>query len=181
VAPDFNPTAPHADYYVPVRIGADVALANSMSQVIIEENLVHWKFVQEQTDLPLLVRLDNNRFLRAKDVDGAGTTSSTGTTRRNGRSLRRRAVPSPLRTQSGAQGRLYGDAEARQEGQGHAGVRAAQEDARRAVHTREGAGAQRHHPELVRTIARKAAKKRTRMLMAGTPASTTTATSWSDP
>jgi ethylbenzene hydroxylase subunit alpha/complex iron-sulfur molybdoenzyme family reductase subunit alpha len=37
--------------------------------VLIEENLVHWKFV-EQTDLPLLVRLDNNRFLRATDVDG---------------------------------------------------------------------------------------------------------------
>jgi DMSO reductase family type II enzyme molybdopterin subunit len=70
VAPDFNPTAPHADYFVPVRIGTDVALANAMSQVILAEGIADWQFVREQTDLPLLVRLDNQRFLRGSDVDG---------------------------------------------------------------------------------------------------------------
>jgi len=68
IAPDYSPSAIHADYHLPVRIGTDAALALAMCQVIIEANLHQRRFVQEQTDLPLLVRTDNGRFLRGNEV-----------------------------------------------------------------------------------------------------------------
>lgn len=73
IAPDCSPSHSHADYFVPVRIGSDAALMLAMCKVIIDEGLYDELFVREQTDLPLLVRRDNNRFLREADVreDGA--------------------------------------------------------------------------------------------------------------
>jgi DMSO reductase family type II enzyme molybdopterin subunit len=68
IAPDYSPSATHADYHLPVRIGTDAALALSMCKVIIDAGLYDKQFVQEQTDLPLLVRVDTARFLRAKEV-----------------------------------------------------------------------------------------------------------------
>src|SRR3990172_650901 len=72
VAPDFSPSAVHADYYVPVRPGCDAAFALGMAQVVIEESLYHETFVKEQTDLPLLVRLDTHTFLRQTDLQEGG-------------------------------------------------------------------------------------------------------------
>jgi DMSO reductase family type II enzyme molybdopterin subunit len=68
IAPDFSPSAIHADYHVPVRIGTDAALALAMCQVIVDAELYQRQFVQEQTDLALLVRTDTGRFLRGKDL-----------------------------------------------------------------------------------------------------------------
>ena len=68
VAPDYSPSAIHADYHLPVRIGTDAALALAMCKVIVDAGLYKKQFVQEQTDLPLLVRKDNGRFLRGCDV-----------------------------------------------------------------------------------------------------------------
>ncbi|MDO8616916.1 MAG: molybdopterin-dependent oxidoreductase [Dehalococcoidia bacterium] len=68
IAPDYSPSAVHADYHLPVRIGADAALALSMCKVVIDEGLYNRRFVQEQTDLPLLVRTDTSRFLRGSEV-----------------------------------------------------------------------------------------------------------------
>ncbi len=68
IAPDFSPSAIHADYHMPVKIGSDAALALSMCKVIIDAGIYNKRFVQEQTDLPLLVRKDNLRFLRGSDV-----------------------------------------------------------------------------------------------------------------
>ena len=68
VAPDYSPSAIHADYHLPVRIGTDAALALAMCKVIIDGGLYQKRFVQEQTDLPLLVRKDNGRFLRGNEV-----------------------------------------------------------------------------------------------------------------
>ena len=64
VAPDVSPSHTHADYHVPIKPGTDAALGLSMAQVIIEEGLYEAPFVKEQTDLPLLVRLDTRQFLR---------------------------------------------------------------------------------------------------------------------
>ncbi|MGB6836855.1 MAG: molybdopterin-dependent oxidoreductase [Dehalococcoidia bacterium] len=72
IAPDCSPSTIHADYYVPVKPGTDAALALAMCQVIIEEGLYDKPFVQDQTDLPLLVRSDNQRFLRGSDVEERG-------------------------------------------------------------------------------------------------------------
>jgi DMSO reductase family type II enzyme molybdopterin subunit len=68
IAPDYSPSAVHADYHQPIRIGTDAALALAMCKVIIDADLYKKQFVQEQTDLPLLVRTDNARFLRATDL-----------------------------------------------------------------------------------------------------------------
>lgn len=70
IAPDFNPTTPAADLHVPVRVGSDAAFWLGLSQVMIDEKLFDRQFVCEQTDLPLLVRMDTGKFLSAEDVDG---------------------------------------------------------------------------------------------------------------
>jgi DMSO reductase family type II enzyme molybdopterin subunit len=72
VAPDFNPSAVHADYHIPLRPGSDPAFALALCQVIISEGCYDRRFLQEQTDLPLLVRSDNQRFLRQKDLQESG-------------------------------------------------------------------------------------------------------------
>ena len=72
VAPDYNASAVHADRFVTVRPGTDAALALAMCKTIIDEGLYDARFVKEQTDLALLVRLDNHRFLRAVDVQEGG-------------------------------------------------------------------------------------------------------------
>ena len=73
IAPDFSPSAVHADYHVPINIGTDAAFANAMSQVVIAEGLADLDFVKKQTDLPLLVRADNRRLLRALDLNGGSS------------------------------------------------------------------------------------------------------------
>ncbi len=72
ISPDFNASAVHADRWISVRPGTDAALALAMAQVIIAEGRYDAAFVREQTDLPLLVRLDNGRFLRESDLRRRG-------------------------------------------------------------------------------------------------------------
>ncbi len=72
IAPDVSPSAIHCDYHLPVRVGSDAALLLGMCHTVVEEGLVDANFVRTQTDLPLLVRTDTRRFLRAKDVDPNG-------------------------------------------------------------------------------------------------------------
>jgi DMSO reductase family type II enzyme molybdopterin subunit len=72
-APDCNPSHIQVDYYFPVAPGTDAAWALGASQVIIEEKLYNERFVKEQTDLPLLVRLDTKRFLRESDLEEDGS------------------------------------------------------------------------------------------------------------
>jgi DMSO reductase family type II enzyme molybdopterin subunit len=73
IAPDYSPSAIHGDYFLPVRIGSDAALALSMCRVIVDEGLVNEPFVREQTDLALLVRTDDGRFLRQSDLQEGGS------------------------------------------------------------------------------------------------------------
>jgi DMSO reductase family type II enzyme molybdopterin subunit len=68
IAPDYSPSAVHADYHQPIRIGTDAAFALSLCKVIVDAGLYQKQFVQEQTDLPLLVRCDTGRFLRGPEV-----------------------------------------------------------------------------------------------------------------
>jgi DMSO reductase family type II enzyme molybdopterin subunit len=73
IAPDAGPSSIHADYFYSVRPGTDAALALGMCRTVIEERLFNERFVTEQTDLPLLVRLDTKRFLRESDVVDGGS------------------------------------------------------------------------------------------------------------
>ncbi|MBW1686323.1 MAG: molybdopterin-dependent oxidoreductase, partial [Deltaproteobacteria bacterium] len=72
IAPDYSPSAIHTDYHQPIRIGTDAALALAMCKVIIDAGLYQKRFVQEQTDMALLVRKDDGRFLRGCDVAEGG-------------------------------------------------------------------------------------------------------------
>ncbi|MCH8919951.1 MAG: molybdopterin-dependent oxidoreductase, partial [Chloroflexi bacterium] len=69
IAPDYSPSALHTDIFAPVRVGTDAALALAMCRIIIDEGWVNRDFVVEQTDLPLLVRLDSRRYLRQTDLE----------------------------------------------------------------------------------------------------------------
>ncbi len=72
IAPDYSPSAIHSDQFIPVRGGTDAALALAMCRVMLDENLVDEAFVREQTDLGFLIRTDNGRFLRQSDVVEGG-------------------------------------------------------------------------------------------------------------
>jgi DMSO reductase family type II enzyme molybdopterin subunit len=68
IAPDYNATSVHADTWLDPRVGTDAALALAMAQVILAEGLHDEEYVREQTDLPILVREDTGRYLRASDL-----------------------------------------------------------------------------------------------------------------
>jgi DMSO reductase family type II enzyme molybdopterin subunit len=72
ITPDLSPSAIHSDEWVPVNVGTDAALALSMAQVIVKEKLYQADFMAEQTDMPLLVRLDTERLLRESDLRPKG-------------------------------------------------------------------------------------------------------------
>ncbi|MDA8366594.1 MAG: molybdopterin-dependent oxidoreductase, partial [Actinomycetota bacterium] len=73
IAPDYSPSAPHCDTFVPVVPGTDAALALAMCRVIVDEGLVDEAFVSTQTDLSLLVRTDTRRLLRQSDLVEGGS------------------------------------------------------------------------------------------------------------
>lgn len=72
IAPDFSPTTPACDTHVPVGVGCDAAFWLGVSQVIVAEKLYQPDFMREQTDLPLLLRMDTGRFLSEADMEGDG-------------------------------------------------------------------------------------------------------------
>ena len=110
IAPDYSPSAIHADYHQPIRIGTDAALALAMCKVIIDAGLYKKEFVQEQTDLPLLVRKDNGRFLRGSDVArrrAGGPVLLVGRRRRAPSSPPPRHTLAKTERRSGARGQLH--------------------------------------------------------------------------
>ncbi|MFC1972035.1 molybdopterin-dependent oxidoreductase [Chloroflexota bacterium] len=62
-----------ADTYLPIRPGTDLALALSMMNVIIGEGLFDLSMLLEHTNAPYLVRCDNGKLLRWRDVDGGSS------------------------------------------------------------------------------------------------------------
>lgn len=75
--PNYSPTAAKADEWVPLKIGSDAALALGIARVIIEKKLFDAEFVRTFTDLPLLVRTDNQKRLKAEDVKGLNKPAGT--------------------------------------------------------------------------------------------------------
>ena len=72
ISPDFNPSAMHASKWVNPKPGSDGALAMAMAQVILKDKSYDTDYIKEQTDLPMLVRTDNGKFLHPKDLGKAG-------------------------------------------------------------------------------------------------------------
>ena len=65
IAPDFSPSTIHADYFVPVQVGTDAALALAMAQVVVEEGLIEYG-VRERADRPPAPREHGDQPLPAR-------------------------------------------------------------------------------------------------------------------
>ena len=74
IDPRYTSTASLADEWISIRPGTDGALALSMINVIISENLYKADYVTNYTVGPFLVRQDTQMFLREKDVAGGDST-----------------------------------------------------------------------------------------------------------
>lgn len=70
IACEYSATATKADDALVVRPGMTPALALGFAHVILKERLYDRDYVKRWTDLPLLVRMDDLKLLRAKDVFG---------------------------------------------------------------------------------------------------------------
>lgn len=68
VACEYQSTSNKADEVIVIRPGSDPAFALGLVNVIINEKLYDTEYVQSYTDLPLLVRLDNMKFLKPSEV-----------------------------------------------------------------------------------------------------------------
>ncbi|MCS6860561.1 MAG: molybdopterin-dependent oxidoreductase [Abditibacteriales bacterium] len=68
IACEYSSTTAKADAALIVRPGTMSALALGFANVIVQEKLYDEDYVINRTDLPLLVRLDNLKLLRAADV-----------------------------------------------------------------------------------------------------------------
>ena len=68
IACEYSATANKGDEVLVVRPGTTPALALGIAQVIISQKLYDAAFVKSSTDLPLLVRMDTGKMLRAAEV-----------------------------------------------------------------------------------------------------------------
>lgn len=68
IAPEYQSSSSKADRVIIIRPGTDTALALGLANVIIRERLYDAAFVKGGTDLPLLVRMDTLKLLRAAEV-----------------------------------------------------------------------------------------------------------------
>ncbi|WP_458208140.1 molybdopterin-dependent oxidoreductase [Haladaptatus sp. NG-SE-30] len=68
IYPDYSPTVQKCDRWLPVRPGSDPAIPLGFAYVIIKEELYDADFMRKFTSLPLLVRDDDGKYLRAHEV-----------------------------------------------------------------------------------------------------------------
>ena len=70
IACEYSATASKGDDVIVVRPGTTSALALGLAHVVLREKLYDADYVRQWTDLPILVRMDNLKYLRARDVFG---------------------------------------------------------------------------------------------------------------
>ncbi|MEM2103842.1 MAG: molybdopterin-dependent oxidoreductase [Candidatus Bathyarchaeia archaeon] len=71
--PRFTETARHADYWFQIRPGTDTAVLLAWINIIIKEKLYDADFLLQWTNASFLVRTDENKLLREKDVKEDGS------------------------------------------------------------------------------------------------------------
>ncbi len=74
IDPIYSATAIHADTWLPIAPGTDAALGLATARHIWGSGRIDLPYVREQTDLPILVRLDSGQFLREADLREGGRT-----------------------------------------------------------------------------------------------------------
>jgi len=70
IACEYSATATKGDDVVVVRPGTTPALALGFANVILRENLYDAEYVRQWTDMPMLVRMDSLKYLKASEVFG---------------------------------------------------------------------------------------------------------------
>ncbi len=73
VDPRFSNTASKADQWIALRPGTDAAMMLGMANVILSKNLHDRQFLAQNTNGTFLVRTDNGRFIKAKDISGGSS------------------------------------------------------------------------------------------------------------
>lgn len=69
IAPEYNPPATKADYWIPVRPGlSDTAIFLYIARYLIENNRYDAAYVKKFTDMPTLIRTDTLTRLRGHEV-----------------------------------------------------------------------------------------------------------------
>jgi nitrate reductase alpha subunit len=89
IAAEYSATASKADEAIVVRPGTTPALALGLASVVMREKLYDADYVRRFTDLPLLVRADDLKMLRAEEVFGgplATLSNQTKVTKQGDRS-----------------------------------------------------------------------------------------------
>jgi nitrate reductase alpha subunit len=81
IACEYSATATKGDDVIVVRPGTTPALALGLANVILQEKLYDAEYVKQWTDLPLLVRMDTLKHLRAAEVFGGALAELTNETR----------------------------------------------------------------------------------------------------
>lgn len=81
IAAEYSATASKGDDVLVVRPGTTPALALGLAHVILREGLYDADYVRRWTDLPLLVRTDTLKLLRAQEVFGGPPAALANATR----------------------------------------------------------------------------------------------------
>ncbi|MBI5505714.1 MAG: molybdopterin-dependent oxidoreductase [Deltaproteobacteria bacterium] len=81
IACEYSATATKGDEVLVVRPGTTPALALGLSSVILREKLYDADYVRRWTDLPVLVRMDTLKYLRASEVFGGEAAALSNQTR----------------------------------------------------------------------------------------------------
>ncbi len=81
IACEYSATATKADDVLVVRPGTTPALALGLVHVLLRDKLYDADYVRRWTDLPLLVRMDTLKCLRAQEVFGTPPASLSNATR----------------------------------------------------------------------------------------------------
>ncbi|KKL66891.1 hypothetical protein LCGC14_2140450, partial [marine sediment metagenome] len=71
IAPEHSPTVTKSDYWLQIRPGTDAALMLATAGVLIRRKLYKSDYIKKFTDMPMLIRMDNLKMLRAGEVPGA--------------------------------------------------------------------------------------------------------------
>jgi nitrate reductase alpha subunit len=81
IACEYSSTSSKADEAIVVRPGTTPALALGLAHVVMRERLWDADYVRQWTDLPILVRMDTLKYLRAADVFGGEPAALANQTR----------------------------------------------------------------------------------------------------
>ena len=81
IAAEYSATASKADEAIVVRPGTTPALALGLASVVMREKLYDADYVRRFTDLPLLVRADDLKMLRAEEVFGGPVATLSNQTK----------------------------------------------------------------------------------------------------